>query len=79
MKLVEGLTINGQIDTIFPNTNSSTIRSLYFPKIIEIMEIICLRILGNMQDSRVTLSIETSIFLHKYDCNRVTLSSSLII
>jgi hypothetical protein len=69
-----GLVVIGQIDTIIPNTNSSTIKSLSFPKITKIMETNFLGISGNKLDSKTTLSAGVSRLLHIYVCTRETLS-----
>jgi hypothetical protein len=64
MNLVKGFIRNGQIDTIHPKTNSSTTRSLSFPKITDIIAIIFLDISGNKLVSRVKSYARKSRFLH---------------
>jgi len=60
LNLVKGFIVNGQIDIIHPKKKSSTTRSLSFPKITYIIEIIYLDISGNKMVSRVTSSVGES-------------------
>jgi hypothetical protein len=41
-----GLVVIGKIETMIPNTNSSIVKSSFFPKIIEIIEMIFWEVSG---------------------------------
>jgi hypothetical protein len=45
--LVNGLAADEKIETMIPNKNSTTTRSLSFPRIAKIIDIIFLEISGN--------------------------------
>jgi hypothetical protein len=73
-----GLVVIGHMESMVLDPNSSIVKSSFFPKIIEIMEIILREFSGNNLDWMTILSSGALSFLHRYDCRKVTLSSCLI-